>query len=206
MATPDLTSVRASLAEERTDLDTRLSELTTDGSSAPDFDENFADSAQVAAEKDENLSLGDLDLDAGLVRVFGKGAKERIVPLGRHAIVALVAWLAPEGRGELEPDRWASRGDAEAVFLNRRGGRLSRQGAWAVVRAAGERVGLAGRLTPHVLRHSCATHMLDHGADIRTVQELLGHASISTTQVYTMVSAERLRAVYRTAHPRAVAE
>ena len=152
------------------------------------------------------LSLGDLDLDAGLVRVFGKGAKERIVPLGRHAIVALVAWLAPEGRGELEPDRWASRGDAEAVFLNRRGGRLSRQGAWAVVRAAGERVGLAGRLTPHVLRHSCATHMLDHGADIRTVQELLGHASISTTQVYTMVSAERLRAVYRTAHPRAAAE
>ncbi|MCB0963422.1 MAG: tyrosine recombinase XerD [Acidimicrobiales bacterium] len=152
------------------------------------------------------LSLADLDLDAGLVRVFGKGAKERIVPLGRHALVALVAWLGPGGRDELEPERWARRGDAEAVFLNRRGGRLSRQGAWAVVRAAGDRVGLGDRLTPHVLRHSCATHMLDHGADIRTVQELLGHASISTTQVYTMVSAERLRAVYRTAHPRAVAE
>lgn len=152
------------------------------------------------------LSLADLDLDAGLVRVFGKGAKERIVPLGRHALVALVSWLGPGGRDELEPDRWARRGDAEAVFLNRRGGRLSRQGAWAVVRAAGDRVGLGERLTPHVLRHSCATHMLDHGADIRTVQELLGHASISTTQVYTMVSAERLRAVYRTAHPRAVAE
>ena len=152
------------------------------------------------------LSLADLDLDAGLVRFFGKGAKERIVPLGRHALVALVAWLGPGGRDELEPERWARRGDAEAVFLNRRGGRLSRQGAWAVVRAAGDRVGLGDRLTPHVLRHSCATHMLDHGADIRTVQELLGHASISTTQVYTMVSAERLRAVYRTAHPRAVAE
>lgn len=152
------------------------------------------------------LSLSDVDLDAGLVRVLGKGAKERIVPLGRMAIVALVAWLGPEGRDAMAPERWARRGDADAVFLHRRGGRLSRQGAWAVVRAAGDRVGLGDRLTPHVLRHSCATHMLDHGADIRTVQELLGHASISTTQVYTMVSADRLRAVYRTAHPRALAE
>ena len=101
------------------------------------------------------------------------------------------------------PSRWARRDDAEAVFLNQRGGRLSRQGAWAIVRAYGERVGLSGRLSPHVLRHSCATHMLDHGADIRVVQELLGHASISTTQVYTKVSTERLRAVYDAAHPRA---
>jgi integrase/recombinase XerD len=89
------------------------------------------------------------------------------------------------------------------VFLNRRGGRLSRQGAWAVVKGRGERVDLGDRLSPHVLRHSCATHMLDHGADIRSVQELLGHASISTTQVYTLVSTERVRAVYDSAHPRA---
>jgi integrase/recombinase XerD len=89
------------------------------------------------------------------------------------------------------------------VFLNRRGRRLSRQGAWGVVKKYGTQVGLADRLTPHVLRHSCATHMLDHGADIRAVQELLGHASISTTQVYTLVSTERLLAVYESAHPRA---
>lgn len=149
------------------------------------------------------LSLADLDLDAGLLRAFGKGSKERIVPLGRHAVVALVAWLGPGGRPDLEPERWSRRGDAEALLLNTRGGRLSRQGAWLVVNRLGERVGLAGRLTPHVLRHSCATHMLDHGADIRTVQELLGHASISTTQVYTLVSTERLQSVYRSAHPRA---
>ncbi len=89
------------------------------------------------------------------------------------------------------------------MFLNARGGRLTRQGAWLIVRAAGDRAGLGGRLFPHVLRHSCATHMLDHGADIRVVQELLGHASLSTTQVYTKVSPERLRAVYEAAHPRA---
>ncbi|HEX2577697.1 MAG TPA: tyrosine-type recombinase/integrase, partial [Aquihabitans sp.] len=152
------------------------------------------------------LSLADLDLDAGLLRAFGKGAKERIVPLGSHATAALVAWLGPGGRPELEPERWARRGDAEALLLNTRGGRLSRQGAWIVVHRAGERVGLEGRLSPHVLRHSCATHMLDHGADIRTVQELLGHASISTTQVYTLVSTDRLLSVYRSAHPRATTD
>ncbi|NLD77416.1 MAG: site-specific tyrosine recombinase XerD [Acidimicrobiales bacterium] len=150
------------------------------------------------------LSLNDVDLDAGLLRAFGKGAKERIVPLGRYSVQAVVAWLADGGRPALEPDQWARRSDSEALFLNSRGGRLSRQGAWMVVRKAGEKVGLAGRLSPHVLRHSCATHMVDHGADIRTVQELLGHASISTTQVYTMVSTDRLWSVYREAHPRAV--
>jgi integrase/recombinase XerD len=149
------------------------------------------------------LRLGDLDLDGGLVRLFGKGAKERVVPLGRLARAALGEWLAPEGRGALAPEQWARRGDAEAVFLNQRGGRLSRQGAWAVVRRHGDAAGLGGRLTPHVLRHSCATHMLDHGADIRAVQELLGHASISTTQVYTLVSTERLFSAYDAAHPRA---
>ena len=157
------------------------------------------------------LSLGDLDLDASLVRLFGKGSKERVVPVGRFAREALAAWLAPGGRDRLVADRGGrptgakrtTRHDAEAVFLNQRGGRLSRQGAWAIVRRYGDLVGLGDRLSPHVLRHSCATHLLDHGADIRVVQELLGHASISTTQVYTKVSTERLREVYDAAHPRA---
>ncbi len=149
------------------------------------------------------LSLGDADSSSGLLRVFGKGAKERIVPVGRPARAALEDWLGPNGRAAFVPERWARRHDAEAVFLNQRGGRLSRQGAWAIVGAYGDRAGLSARLSPHVLRHSCATHMLDHGADIRVVQELLGHASISTTQVYTKVSTERLRAVYDAAHPRA---
>jgi integrase/recombinase XerD len=137
------------------------------------------------------------------VRAFGKGARERIVPLAGLAAEAMAAWLEPSGRQALAPARWARRGDAEAVLLNARGGRLTRQGAWLVVRGHADRVGLGGRLTPHVLRHSCATHMLDHGADIRVVQELLGHASLTTTQVYTLVSSERLAAVYAAAHPRA---
>ena len=149
------------------------------------------------------LSLGDIDLDAALLRAFGKGSKERIVPVGTPALRAVVAWLGPGGRPELAPEHWRRRGDAEAVFLNARGGRLSRQGAWDILRRYARRVDLEGKLSPHVLRHSCATHMLDHGADIRAVQELLGHASISTTQVYTLVSTERLWEVYRNAHPRA---
>ncbi len=151
------------------------------------------------------LSIGDVDLHDGLVRLMGKGSKERIVPLGRHCAAALGAWYEPEGRPAMSPRRWARRGDAEAVFLNQRGGRLSRQGMWGAVRKRGEAVGLESVLGPHVLRHSCATHMLDCGADIRSVQELLGHASISTTQIYTKVSTERLMAVYRAAHPRATA-
>ena len=150
------------------------------------------------------LSLGDFDHEEQLVRLFGKGSKERIVPYGRHAAAALAEWLGPSGRAHLEPKRWARRGDAEAVFLNLRGARLSRQAAWAIVKKYGDRVGLAHRLSPHVLRHSCATHLLDHGADLRIVQELLGHASISTTQLYTKVSQERLFDVYRSAHPRAM--
>lgn len=149
------------------------------------------------------LSLPDLDLDARLVRVFGKGSKERIIPIGAIAFEALVAYLSLEGRGLLEPESWASREDSEAVYLNRRGGRMSRQGAWGIVKKYGAKVGLGAKLSPHVLRHSCATHMLDHGADVRTVQELLGHASVTTTQIYTKVSRERLFEVHRNAHPRA---
>jgi integrase/recombinase XerD len=150
------------------------------------------------------LSLGDFDHEEQLVRLFGKGSKERIVPYGRYAAAALVEWLGPHGRPHMEPQRWARRGDAEAVFLNARGARLSRQAAWAMVKKYGDRIGLGPKLSPHVLRHSCATHLLDHGADLRIVQELLGHASISTTQIYTKVSQERMFDVYKAAHPRAL--
>lgn len=150
------------------------------------------------------LSVGEIDFDQSLVRLFGKGSKERIVPFGSAAGAALDDWFSPSGRAALVPDRWNRRDDAEAVFLNQRGGRLSRQGAWLVIHKYGDRAGIRDHLSPHVLRHSCATHLLDHGADLRIVQEMLGHASISTTQVYTRVSQERLWEVYRSAHPRAV--
>jgi integrase/recombinase XerD len=149
------------------------------------------------------LSLHDVDLDAGLARVFGKGSKERIVPIGRPALGAIRAWLEPAGRASLSPARWARRSDEEALFISSRGRRMSRQSVWIVVRRAAERAGLADRVSPHVLRHSCATHLLEHGADIRVVQELLGHAAITTTQVYTKVSGDLLRRVYDEAHPRA---
>ncbi len=154
------------------------------------------------------LNLGDVAeameaTGVPLIRVFGKGSKERVVPLGRLARDALGDWLSGQGRELLVPRKWRSREDAEAVFLNVRGGRLSRVGAFGVVKKYATRVGLADRVSPHVLRHSCATHMLAHGADIRVVQELLGHASIATTQRYTKVSSEHLRSAYEGAHPRA---
>lgn len=148
------------------------------------------------------LSMGDVDLDIGMVRLYGKGSKERLVPIGRMAREALHIWLE-QGRADFVPRRWSSRQDAEAIFLDRRGRRLGRQAAWAIVTRHGQRAGLRLQLSPHVLRHSCATHMLDHGADLRIVQEMLGHASISTTQVYTRVSQEKLLTDYRAAHPRA---
>ena len=149
------------------------------------------------------LSLLDLTGDDGMLRVFGKGSKERLVPIGRPAREALDRWLGPSGRAEMAPHRFARRDDAEAVFLNVRGARLSRQGAWAAVQARAERVGLGDVVSPHVLRHSCASHMLAHGADIRVVQEVLGHVSIATTQLYTRLSQDHLRASYLRAHPRA---
>ena len=149
------------------------------------------------------LSLIDLQGDDGLLRVFGKGAKERLVPVGGPAHMALDRWLSISGRPLLAPERWARRSDAEAVFINTRGGRLSRQGAWSIVRHHAERAGLGPLVSPHVLRHSCASHMLAHGADIRVVQELLGHVSIATTQIYTKLSQDHLRTSYERAHPRA---
>lgn len=148
------------------------------------------------------LDLADLDMEASLVRLFGKGAKERVVPFGSAAHAALEEWIT-RGRSVMEPVRWRRRDDANAVFLGGRGGRLTRQAAFLIVRDAGVRAHLDRELSPHALRHTCATHLLDHGADLRIVQELLGHASIATTQVYTRVSQERLWQVYVEAHPRA---
>lgn len=149
------------------------------------------------------LSLSDLDMESQLVRLFGKGSKERIVPFGSHAKSALDAWLGAGGRPMLVPDQWAKRDHADAVFLGSRGTRLSRQAAWGIVRKYAQIAGIGDEISPHVMRHSCATHMLIHGADLRIVQELLGHASVSTTQVYTRVDNEVLFTMYREAHPRA---
>lgn len=149
------------------------------------------------------LSLSDLDMDATLVRLFGKGAKERVVPFGRIAHGALTEWLGVGGRSMLVPQQWVRRDHSDAVFLGARGTRLSRQAAWGIVRKYAVRAGITDHLSPHVLRHSCATHMLVHGADLRIVQELLGHASVSTTQVYTKVDNEVLWEMYRESHPRA---
>ena len=145
------------------------------------------------------LAVDDVDLTAGLVRLFGKGSKERLVPLGRYATAAIETYLVRTrpglaGRGRGTP----------ALFLNLRGGRLSRQSAWTVLQAAADRAGLQSRVSPHTLRHSFATHLLEGGADVRVVQELLGHASVTTTQIYTRVTADTLREVYAAAHPRAI--
>ena len=150
------------------------------------------------------LSLADLDMDDSLVRLFGKGSKERIVPFGRSAHSALGEWLEEGGRGMLVPKRWRSRDHEDAVFLGVHGTRLTRQAAFHIVRKYAALAGIKEDVSPHTLRHSCATHMLIHGADLRIVQELLGHASVSTTQVYTKVDDELLVSVYRESHPRAV--
>jgi integrase/recombinase XerD len=153
------------------------------------------------------LDIDDVDLDGGVVRLLGKGSKHRIVPLGSYAKAALELYLATS-RPSLAaglPVKAAGRGLSPAVFLNARGGRLSRQSAWSVLRTAATRAGLLASISPHTLRHSFATHLLDGGADVRVVQELLGHASVTTTQIYTMVTVERLREVYASAHPRALA-
>ena len=145
------------------------------------------------------LDLDDLDRGDGTVLLRGKGGKERMVPVGSYAQEAVEAYVV-RARPELAG---VGRG-TPALFLNARGGRLSRQSAWAVLAKAAERAGVTAEVSPHTLRHSFATHLLDGGADVRVVQELLGHASVTTTQVYTLVTVDSLREVYATAHPRAL--
>jgi integrase/recombinase XerD len=144
------------------------------------------------------LDVDDLDTVDGTVLLRGKGSKERLVPVGSYALEAVDAYLV-RGRPELV----AAGSGTPALFLNARGGRLSRQSAWAVLVRAAERAGVTRDVSPHTLRHSFATHLLDGGADVRVVQELLGHASVTTTQVYTLVTVDNLREVFATAHPRA---
>jgi integrase/recombinase XerD len=144
------------------------------------------------------LDVDDLGLDEDGVRLDGKGGKQRVVPVGSYARRAVEAYLV-----RARPELAATGRGTPALFLNARGGRLSRQSAWAVLQTAVERAGLGLDISPHTLRHSFATHLLDGGADVRVVQELLGHASVTTTQVYTLVTVDRLREVYATSHPRA---
>jgi integrase/recombinase XerD len=145
------------------------------------------------------LDVDDLDLVGGTVRLRGKGSKERIVPVGSYARDAVEGYLV-----RARPALAASGRGTPALLLNARGGRLSRQSAWAVLNSCADRAGLDVEVSPHTLRHSFATHLLDGGADVRVVQELLGHASVTTTQVYTLVTVDKLREVYAAAHPRAL--
>ena len=142
----------------------------------------------VAAAADENVGL----------RLFGKGSKERWVPVGSYAREALRSYLTRARPGLVSQGK-----GTPALLVNSRGGRLSRQSAWTILRTAAERAGITAEVSPHTLRHSYATHLLEGGADVRVVQELLGHASVTTTQIYTMVTVDHLREVYRSAHPRA---
>ena len=144
-----------------------------------------------------SLDLDDL-LDPTLVRLFGKGSKERVVPVGRYAQQALAAYLT-----RCRPGLVAAGRGTPALFLNQRGGRLTRQSAWSIIAAAAEVAKLSSHVSPHTFRHSFATHLLEGGADVRVVQELLGHSSVATTQIYTLVTVDALREMYATAHPRA---
>ncbi|MCW2604403.1 MAG: tyrosine recombinase XerD [Pseudonocardiales bacterium] len=152
------------------------------------------------------LSVDDVDLgdsrSGGSVLLSGKGGKERRVPLGRYAAVAIDDYLV-RSRPGLASNGPETGTRAGALFLNARGGRLSRQSAWSVMRSAAQKAGLGEEISPHTLRHSFATHLLERGADVRVVQELLGHSSVTTTQIYTLVTIDQLREVYAAAHPRA---
>jgi integrase/recombinase XerD len=147
------------------------------------------------------LAVDDLDRGQATVRLAGKGGKERVVPVGSYAVKAVEDYLV-RARPALAAQGRGVRGGP--LFLNVRGGALSRQSAWAILRSAAERAGLTGDVSPHTLRHSFATHLLDGGADVRVVQELLGHASVTTTQVYTLITVDKLREVWQTSHPRAM--
>jgi integrase/recombinase XerD len=143
------------------------------------------------------LRPGDLDLEVGLLTAFGKGRKERLVPLGSVAQRWVIQYLSDTRPGLVKARR------TDVLFVNHRGGRLSRMGIWGIVRRHATTAGIAAVLTPHVLRHSFATHLLERGADLRSLQSMLGHADISTTQIYTYVTRERLRRIYDQHHPRA---
>jgi integrase/recombinase XerD len=143
------------------------------------------------------LEVGDLDLDAGVLRARGKGSKERLVPIGSEAARAVRIYLE-RGRPRLVGERWEAR-----LFVNQRGGGLTRQGLYKIVQRHAASAGLAAKMSPHTLRHTFATHLLAGGCDLRSLQEMLGHADIATTQLYTHLSAERLKDVYFDAHPRA---
>jgi integrase/recombinase XerD len=145
------------------------------------------------------LDIDDLDVDQRVVRLHGKGGKDRIVPVGRPALAAVDAY-----RVRARPDLARRGRGGPALFVNARGARLSRQSAWHALRAAADAAGLTAAVSPHTLRHCFATHLLAGGADVRVVQELLGHASVTTTQIYTHVTVDTLREVYATSHPRAV--
>lgn len=144
-----------------------------------------------------NLDLDDL-IDPTLIRLFGKGDKERVVPVGSYAQRAVENYLV-----RVRPNLAAVGKGTPALFLNQRGSRLSRQSAWQIIALAADAAGLSGHISPHTLRHSFATHLLEGGADVRVVQELLGHASVATTQIYTLITVDALREMYATAHPRA---
>ena len=143
-----------------------------------------------------SLHLDDMSNCDGTLRITGKGNKQRIVPVGSHAIAAVEQYIV-RGRPGL------SKGKSHALFLNRRGGGLSRQSAWMIIKNAADRAALAKEISPHTLRHSFATHLLEGGADVRSVQELLGHSSVTTTQIYTHVTVDNLRQVWASTHPRA---
>jgi integrase/recombinase XerD len=151
----------------------------------------------LRASEAVGLEVGDVDLDAGLLRARGKGDKERLVPIGREAVGALRAYVT-RGRERLVGAR-----DESRLFVNHRGGGLTRQGLYKIVQRHARTAGLEDKMSPHTLRHTFATHLLAGGCDLRSVQEMLGHADIATTQIYTHLSAERLRDVYFDAHPRA---
>jgi integrase/recombinase XerD len=144
-----------------------------------------------------SLNLNDIDTGGGYVRCFGKGGKERLIPIHSQAVAALNDYIS-QGRSKLK-----AAGGEEALFLNRRGERLTRQGLWQILKGYAKSAKLGIEITPHTLRHSFATHMLSGGADLRSVQELLGHANISTTQVYTHLTTEHVRRAYQKSHPRA---
>ena len=159
----------------------------------------YGTGARISELMDLHLDdVAQLSVHTPILRLRGKGQKERLVPVGKVALAALEAYLVRS-----RPVLVAGGQGISALFLNARGGKLSRQSAWAILQTAATKAGLEGKISPHTMRHSFATHLLENGADVRVVQELLGHASVTTTQVYTLVTVDQLREVYATAHPRA---